>query len=41
MTRPRLTCAAEIAHVITHGVGVLSPELRPPFVFTCDRSPTT
>ena len=29
MTRPRLTTAAEIAHVLTYGVGVLSAELRP------------
>ena len=29
MTRPRLTTAAEIAHVLTHGVGVLSEALRP------------
>ena len=29
MTRPRLTTAAEIAHVLTYGVGVLSPALRP------------
>lgn len=29
MTRPRLTCAAEIAHVIAHGPGALSPEMRP------------
>ena len=29
MTRPRLTAAAEIAHVLTYGVGVLSAELRP------------
>lgn len=29
MTRPRLTTAAEIAHVLTYGPGVLSPALRP------------
>ena len=29
MTRPRLTTAAEIAHVLTYGVGVLGAELRP------------
>ena len=29
MTRPRLTTAAEIAHVLTYGAGVLSAELRP------------
>ena len=29
MTRPRLTTAAELAHVLTYGVGVLSAELRP------------
>ena len=29
MTRPRLTTAAEITHVLTYGVGVLSAELRP------------
>ena len=29
MTRPRLTTAAEITHILTYGVGVLSAELRP------------
>lgn len=29
MTRPRLTAAAEIAHVLTYGPTVLSAELRP------------
>lgn len=29
MTRPRLTTAAEIAHVLAYGPAVLSAELRP------------